>query len=426
MERRQDGPARRQRPLLAFAFLIGCSSGWVLSGWAAEVHNLQGQGALQLVESCGTQLNDAKFTCYEQAFLNTLRVSGVRLAMELLAAAAEQDRDVQRDGHVHAHAIGIAAYGTGQDVARTFRNCTELFQSGCYHGVIQAYLEDVLDPSMTEDAGRLDAVCRSYRDDPSSQWLLFQCLHAMGHGLTAFYDHDLPRALQTCDALSEDWDQHSCYGGAFMENVVHATKPHHPSHEHKAVHSAAHSSKGRRAQFVPMKPTDPLHPCSVLQDRYLVDCYQMQTSIILYHNGGDMRGAAVVCDRAPVAMRPWCYQSLGRDISSYTLQEPEEAIRMCSLGNPQYQPWCYVGLVKNFIDLTAKSESGLTFCPRVPSRVNKLKCYEAVGEEIWALTSDDRQRAGLCSRADGENREACRYGARLRNDMPPGIPVANQ
>jgi hypothetical protein len=407
---------------LAVIVVLGCPGWFAPLGWTAEGLDGQGEGTAQLVRLCGQQVNDAKFACYEQALLKTLRASGVRSAMDTLAAAAEVDRDVQRDGHVHAHAIGIAAYETGQDVARTFGNCTELFQSGCYHGVIQAYLEDVLDPTMAEDATRLDAICQTYRNDPSSHWLLFQCLHAMGHGLTAFYEHDLPRALQTCEALSDDWDQHSCYGGAFMENVVHATRPHHPSHQHKAVHSAM----PRRTQFAPLKATDPLHPCSVLQEKYWVDCYQMQTSIILYHNGGDIRGAAAVCDRAPVTMRPWCYQSLGRDISSYTLQQAEEAIRLCSLGYPQYQPWCYVGLVKNFIDLTAKSESGLSFCPRVPGRVNQLKCYEAVGEEIWALTSHDSQRAGLCSSVNGENREACRYGARLRQDMPPGIPVANQ
>jgi hypothetical protein len=414
------------RGFLAVTFMMAFSIWPGLSTWAVELPTISQQGTKPLTQACGTELNDAKFTCYEQALLKTLRDSGVRAAMDALEAVGALDKDVQRDGHVLAHAIGIAAYGNGQDVARTFGNCTELFQSGCYHGVIQAYLEDVLNPSMADDPGRLDEVCGTYRKDPASHWLLFQCLHALGHGLTSFYDHDLPRALETCDALTEEWDQHSCYGGAFMENVVHATKPHHPSHQHKAVHSSVHSSKARRAQFVPVKATDPLHPCSVLQDKYLVDCYQMQTSIILYHNHGDIRGAAVVCDRAPLAMRPWCYQSLGRDVSSYTLQQTDEAIRMCSLGNPQYQPWCYVGLVKNFIDLTAKSDSGLSFCPQVPSRVNKLKCYEAVGEEIWALTSDDRERDGLCSQADGENREACRYGARLRTDIPPGIPVATQ
>jgi hypothetical protein len=256
--------------------------------------------------------------------------------------------------------------------------------------------------------------------------LLFQCVHALGHGLTSFYAHDLPRALQGCDLLADDWDRHSCYGGAFMENVVHAIHPHHPTPHATHVAMAEPQPHASPDGFVAIKATDRLHPCSMLDDRYATDCYLMQTSIILYLNHGDMADAARTCDRAPPAMRVLCYQSLGRDISSYSVQQHEESIRMCSLGNPDYQPWCYVGVVKNFIDITAKPESGLKFCPRVPGRENQMKCYEAVGEEIWALTSNDTQRTSLCGKAEGELYEACRYGARLTPEPPVGIPIARR
>ena len=157
-----------------------------------------------------------------------------------------------------------------------------------------------------------------------------------------------------------------------------------------------------------------------------MDCYLMQTSIILYLNHGDMADAARTCDVLPVMTRATCYQSLGRDISSYTLQHPDESIQRCSLGSPDYQPWCYVGVVKNFIDVTSKAESGLSFCPKVPGQTNRLKCYEAVGEEVWALTSNDTERNAVCKHVEGEFSEACRYGARLRPDPPPGVPVAQR
>ena len=114
-----------------------------------------------------------------------------------------------------------------------------------------------------------------------------------------------------------------------------------------------------------------------------------------------MADAARTCDRAPTDMRALCYQSLGRDISAYSLQKPSEAIRMCSLGHPDYQPWCYVGLVKNFIDVTSKAESGLNFCPQVPGQANRMKCYEAVGEEIWALRRTTRTARRSAERPKG-------------------------
>jgi hypothetical protein len=382
--------------------------------------------SMSMVDACGSKQGQDKFSCYETVLLHIVKTAGVATAMDVLSVIGALDEDVQRDGHVYAHAIGITGFQSDPDVGKTFARCSELFQSGCYHGVIQAYLDHVLDPSVMDDSVRLNGLCQAYRTEAGSRWLLFQCVHALGHGLTSFYAHDLPRALHGCDLLTDDWDRHSCYGGAFMENVVHAIHPHHPTPHAKQAVPAEHQGHGPPSDFMPIKASDPLHPCSMLDDRYLTDCYLMQTSIILYLNHGDMAKAAHTCDGAPPAMRVACYQSLGRDISSYSLQQPDESIRMCSLGSPEYQPWCYVGLVKNFIDITSKPESGLNFCPRVPDRSNQMKCYEAVGEEIWALTANETQRASLCGKTQGDLSEACRYGARLRQEPPMGVPIARQ
>lgn len=381
-------------------------------------------GAVAAMASCRILMGSEKTACYERLFLQLTVDSGVETAMEALSVASALDRDVKRDSHVYAHAVGITAYQHDKEVHKTFIRCSELFQSGCYHGVIQAYLDDVLDPEHAASADLINTLCEPYSAD---RWLLFQCMHGLGHGLTVFYGHDLVQALRACDVLLDDWGRHSCYGGAFMENIVHAIMPHHPASRLTSRGSGAltgkagdvrmsHKSESRNsphARFVPITPSDPLYPCSVLEERYLIDCYQMQTSVILYYNHGDIASAARACDGAPLAMRPWCYQSLGRDISSYTLQEPEESIRLCSLGDPRYQPWCYVGLVKNFVDLTAKTDEGFAFCRRVPGRMNQMKCYEALGEEIGILAADAAERAAMCEQADPDYLDACRYGARV-------------
>ena len=409
------------------AMLVLCGNGSVGAADTAALSNAsKPMGSTSVIAACGNKQGPEKYACYETTLLHIVKTAGVATAMDVLSVVGALDEDVQRDGHVYAHAIGIAAFQSDPDVGKTFARCSELFQSGCYHGVIQAYLDHVLDPSVAGDSEGINALCHAYRTEAGSRWLLFQCVHALGHGLTSFYAHDLPRALLACDLLAEDWDRHSCYGGAFMENVVHAIHPHHPAPHATHVALPEHERHASRAGFVPVKASDPLHPCSLLDERYLMDCYLMQTSIILYLNHGDMADAARTCDRAPSAMRVACYQSLGRDISSYSLQQPDESIRMCSLGNPEYQPWCYVGLVKNFIDVTSKPESGLNFCPRVPGPANQMKCYEAVGEEIWALTANDAQRAALCGKTQGDLYEACRYGARLRQEPPAGVPIARQ
>ena len=373
--------------------------------------------ALTTYNRCGKLSGESKIDCYSKT-LDSLAATGeVRRAMATLARLGALDVDVRRDGHVYAHGIGITAGKRGGDVATTFAMCDESNQSGCYHGVIQAYFAAM----KTIGPAEVNSLCDAFRGPQADRWLRFQCVHGTGHGLTMIYGHDLPKALAGCDYLNDDWDRRSCYGGAFMENIVNATMPHHPAHG-LGLHSAmAMEGMDHRAEehFKAIDPKDPLYPCSIMADRYLVACYEMQTSIMLYLNHGDMSAAAKICDRAPGNMKYVCYQSLGRDISSYSLQNHAVAIRMCSLGNVKYQPWCYVGLVKNFIDLNAKAGDGLLLCRELTSESNKIKCYEAVGEEVGTLRSDTAARRTMCAPSEPVYLDACLFGARVISETPP-------
>ena len=57
-----------------------------------------------------------------------------------LAQLGKAHEDVEREGHGYTHVIGIRAWKPGDDVSTVFRGCNGLYQSGCYHGVIQSYL----------------------------------------------------------------------------------------------------------------------------------------------------------------------------------------------------------------------------------------------------------------------------------------------
>lgn len=359
-----------------------------------------------------------KSRCYESSLAATARSGNVKTAMGALNLISLTEPDIRRTGHVYAHAIGIAAGRTRGDISQTFTQCSESFQSGCHHGVIQAWFSGI-DSVGAADA---NALCAPFRAREQDRWIRFQCVHGMGHGLTMLYKHDLPKGLAGCDLLTEWWDRHSCYSGAFMENIVNVSMPHHPARsmsqkskdggEHKdhAAHAPEHHGS---PAFKPVDPADPLYPCSVMAQRYLSACYEMQTSVMLHNNKGDLAGAAKACETAPAAMRTTCFASLGRDISSYSQQNHAEVIRMCSLAAAKYQPWCYFGVVKNFIDLEARPQDGLSLCRSVPAADGKAMCYQAVGEQILVLAGDPGQRRASCSLGEAEYLEACLYGARL-------------
>lgn len=443
-------------------------------------------GAFALEEQCGRARN--QMDCYSEALLDVLERDGVAAAMGTLESLSERNERVRRDGHMYAHAIGLAASPSPEQVSETFRRCTPSFQSGCYHGVIQSYFAALVGSGGQVDAEAVNGLCAEYRESDADRWLLFQCVHGMGHGLTMLQGYHLPAALEGCDLLSDQWDREGCYGGVFMENIVNATTPHHtvgrPSvdgghgggHGGHGAHAAApggtgdaggahaghaaaadeHAGHGAQADahaghgaaadphaghaaagnagaadhaghhgptvlapaagrepFPPLDRSDPLYPCSALDDRYLDACYMMQTSAILYHNGGDVAATARACDQAPEKYRGSCYVSLGRDISAITLQDHTRARTACGTGDPQYQVWCHIGYVKNLIDLTADPADALTYCRGVEGGELKQACYHAVGEQIWVLTSDRARGEEWCAAAEPGQQEHCRRGAGL-------------
>jgi hypothetical protein len=351
---------------------------------------------------------DARTNCYTQLLSHRLATSGVRDAVAMLDALAAADRDIAEHAHEYAHGLGIEAYGRSTDIVGTFDACGDGFSSGCRHGVIQAYFESRDHVTKSE----VEALCQPFKGATASRWVLFQCVHGMGHGLTMFHGHDLPRALTDCDLLSDGWDRESCYGGAFMENVINATTPHHPASK-LAAHGSHHETV---VPFKAIEPKDPLYPCSIMAERFLHACYQMQTSVMLNLNQGDIGDAAKSCARAPGAMRAVCFQSLGRDATSYTNRDPKKTVDLCHKAREQDRAACYFGAAKALVDWTATTDAALEFCRIVRDESGGPTCYRALGEEVATLLAGIPEREEQCSRAQHPTAvAACRQGAGLRN-----------
>lgn len=382
---------------------------------------------------CGGAEATARWACYQKLFFDVTASRGVRLAMRSLSRLGALDSSIAASGHDLAHAIGNYAGGRGGDAAVAFGSCTEAFESGCYHGVLQKYLEGV----RHLDAASLSALCQPYMTPRASRFVLFQCLHGLGHGLLRYHAFELPHALASCDLLAEKFYRESCYGGVFMENFDRALAAPQPAADAHASHAAASSgapspahehmhgmASGAAPAFKALDPNDPLYPCSAVADKYLPACYELQTTVILNHTKHDIGAAAKICDRAPGKMVYRCYEGLGRDISSVARLNAADGVRLCALGTPSYQPWCYAGVARDFVNANGRPDDGIAFCRAVSGDANTMKCYEAVGDMIRSLTRSDRRRDAMCAAAGDPRRvEACRYGAERTERAPAGLPL---
>ena len=353
---------------------------------------------------CDDRTGDARQSCYSQLLSERLNKRGLTDAVTTLDRLTATHPDVAEHAHEYAHGIGIEAYGKSTDIVGTFAACGDGYSSGCRHGVIQAYFESRHQVTQPE----VEGLCQPFKSSAQSRWVLFQCVHGMGHGLTMFHGHDLPRALTDCDLLTDGWDRESCYGGAFMESIINATTPHHPASQ-LAAQGHHHETA---TTFKAIEPKDPLYPCSIMADRYLHACYQMQTSVILNLNHGDIGAAARSCERAPASVRPVCFQSLGRDATSYTARDPQKTVDLCHKAREPYRPACYFGATKALVDWTATTDAAFAFCGIVANEAGGPTCYQALGEEIATLLATPAQREQQCIRAKEEWAvEACRHGA---------------
>jgi len=413
--------------VIAAAIMLssGCSAPLAPQDVQARLESLAAQsdtaGLVSLAN--GQCKGEERPSCLEDFFLTLAANKRVALALGALERLGAGDENVVRDGHGLTHVIGIRAWKPGDDVAAVFRSCNGLYQSGCYHGVIQAYLT----ADGTLDSLRAVQLCDKVAAAAADRWLRFQCVHGLGHGFEMAQAWELPRALEKCDWLGDSWDRESCYGGAFMENAVAS----HPGGHHTSARALAattdtapaaqhddhgsHSPDPSVITFRMRDSTDALYPCTIVDARYLRSCYQVQGGIILNAKGQDFTQAAKECDRVESVWRSECYLSLGTNASAASAMSASRAISLCSTGDPAYQPWCIVGAVKNFIDVTARAEDGVKFCREVKSGDNRSKCWIAVGEQIATLhPTDPEKRTRECARAPEDGVAECRRAAYLQ------------
>jgi hypothetical protein len=372
-------------------------------------------------------------SCLEDILLQLTKDNHVKVALGALNLLGQDDDDISRFGHDYSHVIGINAWTPGENIGEVYLSCSELFQSGCYHGVIQAVFAN-----QGTDSASIASLCSQTPGINTSAWLRFQCVHGIGHGLLQTYTMNLPRALHGCDMLGSAWDAESCYGGAFMEFIVggrgqshhatpaaakdsggaeedHSTMDHGPPGHHAASPDTFPAFKVR-------EPSDLLYPCSVLREQYHRACYQMQAGLIVERTGLDFLKVAMVCDTAPEPMQKVCYQGIGTYVSGVTNREPNEAIRLCSLGSAKHRPFCFIGLVKNFVDVTANPDDGLALCRRLGPADIATACYVAVGEEASVLYSAMPEREAVCAKVETRYHNACRFGAGLSSERPADLP----
>lgn len=357
-----------------------------VASFVAEASRKSGTGAAfepdhTTVASCE---QSGKPYCYRQAFGNIAFKEGPEKALAALATDDRTMNQVHADCHQIAHWVGhagLAHYkGNAADaLAHGGMTCN----SGYYHGVLQVALAGLPKNEVVHKARQLCTTPAVNTD----AFLLYQCVHGLGHGLMIYSGNDLPWSLQTCHKLQTSFDRVSCTGGVFMQNL---------------------DTTMGTSQYLRAK--DPIYPCNIVAERDKVYCYLMVTSRILSLDGFNWRKTATWCRKSERGWVATCFQSYGRDASGTTQYHPKETIKLCKIAGKDASE-CMYGAARDYANNYAGGREAAHLCNVAPSRY-RARCYEGIGTILGALHSLGSDRKAACDAVTPRRyRRACLKGA---------------
>jgi hypothetical protein len=341
-------------------------------------------------EPDGTQISDCEddFACLEQAFGNLAYYDGPKPTIRVFDRLMGTDEAVERNCHRIVHSIGSASLARYEgNVAKAFAEGSASCWSGYYHGILERAFVDA-------DRGDLGTISRRLCDDEgirATDYLAYQCVHGLGHGLMIYTGYNLPISLRVCDRLATDWDQSSCSGGVFMENIS--------------------SSYGFTSKW--LKDDDPVYPCNSVAKRHKYYCYLMVTSRILEQNGYDWEDAAATCTAVEKEWIDICFQSLGRDASGSTRQDAGKIVRLCGLA-ARWADDCVYGAARDITSNDAGARRARLLCGRASAAL-KPTCFNGIGTILRGLSASEDEVRAACAAATTRYLASCLRGAGLES-----------
>lgn len=298
--------------------------------------------------------------CWDAYYEGVLERRGFQVALADLERRYNEGGGAKTFCHPILHKIGAAAGDEYGSVAEAYEHARTFCRAGFYHGVLEGIFG--------EDNGerllrQLNDICAAIPGKERYSYNYYSCVHGIGHGLMAFFEHNVFQSLSGCDTLVGEWEKGSCYGGVFMENVISDT-PEMPSKY--------------------LSTEDPLYPCTAVQDRHKYQCYQMQTSHMLEIFAGDFSRAFATCRGVEEKYRASCFQSIGRDASGWSYGDGEKARALCSNGAtlPEREQ-CLVGTAVDYIQ-SVNPAGARAFCENVEEGARDA-CRKAIEWQIGAL-----------------------------------------
>ena len=296
-------------------------------------------------------IKDNDFHCFSDYYVAKTKNTNPVDALNDLKTLGEKNSYAKSQCHQLAHVIGHEGFAKYKTLPNAFANGNNYCWSGYYHGATESAVGSIGSEGIRKQAS---TICKELSDQSKYSFDHFNCVHGLGHGFMTVDNFNLFNALDSCDLLTDNWEESSCYGGVFMENVM------------VAVRGDGYSKY--------LKPDQPMYPCTDVGATYKEQCYLMQTSYALEKNSYNFSTVANLCQNLIDSdFTSTCYQSLGRDASGSTNSDIVKTKANCqSAIDQEGLKNCMLGAVRDIVSYFHSDVTAKQFCNLYETELNNI------------------------------------------------------
>lgn len=302
-----------------------------------------GKAAPYAYNSATCQTDSSQYICFAGFYKNLVKNYGATIAIADIKERSNQNYTVLSICHPLMHVIGRTAADSYKTASEAFAHGDSFCWSGYHHGIMEGLIAKI---GMENLPKKLDGICTDIPGKSSYSFDYYNCVHGLGHGIMAGLDDEVFNSLSMCDNLTGSWEQNSCYGGVYMQNIIDSTNV---------------ADTDNVVKY--LKPEEPMYPCTAVGEKYKEQCYLGQTSYALQVTGYDTKKVFGMCAEVSEPYRSICNQSMGRDIANQANHAAEGTKTGCALAPEAGDVTnCIVGAAKEIISYYHSDVQALAFC----------------------------------------------------------------
>jgi len=365
----------------------------------------------ELEEINGQDLN---FEELDKIFTEIAESKGAEYAFEVLRQA---ELPPNTDTHLLGHTVGDVLYK--DKGIKGMVVCTDDFRNACSHSIVVGHL-------LENGESALGDIFKACRKAPGGSGAYGMCYHGLGHGVLAYADYDLEKAVALCENNKTieggGVESVECIGGIIMEIV--SGGQHNPE-----------AWGASRAKYL-FGSNDPLYPCtaSFMSPQARRQCllyltphlWEYTSENINEPRAEDFKIAFRLCDTLPTASaieKDACYGGFGKEFVGLVKSRDIRQIENFNHENSkQVYDWCLLAGegdgIKACIRHVVNSlywggensiDAPIVFCEEIRESQYQRECFEHLSGVVSYYSGGDINKvAELCGKIPEELRGYCK------------------